>query len=124
MISLSKIAEAFEFFNTSVYEDRRYFNAEVLGKFYEYGIGTEQNFEKAIKCYKLAYERGRNNAALMSLGSIYYYGIGVEKDIGKAYEYYKIAAEKGNPAAFNKLGNMYLRGIHVEKDLNEALSYL
>jgi TPR repeat protein len=121
--SISKLQEAFEFFVREVYEKKNEYQAEVLGKFYEFGLATQKNYEKAIECYQISVNSG-NVDAYNSLGSLYYSGIGVPVDLSMAYDYFLKAANKGNHSALNKLGNMYLRGIYVEKDANQALSYL
>ena len=55
-----------------------------LGKCYENGHGVEQNYAEAVRCYKLAAEKGYAQA-ITYLGSCSYLGFGVERDYEKAF---------------------------------------
>src|SRR5256885_1364670 len=77
-----------------------------LGKYYEYGIGVEENKSEAINLYKKAAEYG-NLDALFKLGNFYSNGTGVEFNDEEAFGFYKEAAIKGHKAAQNKLGVIY-----------------
>ncbi len=76
-------------------------------------IGTDENLESAIKCYKeknyektfellnVSFSNGNLRASFF-LGDMYYYGINVSRDRDIAHEYYKKGEEHGDPwAKFN-----------------------
>lgn len=80
-----------------------------LGDFYQYGLGTEKNFEKSFDCYLKAAKK-ENDVAYYKLGQCYENGIGVAKNPDKAEEFYSIAALMGHPAAKNKVNSItYLK---------------
>jgi TPR repeat protein len=57
-------------------------NAQVaLGKAYQHGNGVPQNFEQAVKWYRLAAHQ-KNPRAMFNLGLAHYNGDGVEVDNG------------------------------------------
>ena len=88
-----------------------------IGKMYNYGIGTERNFEKAFEWFeRSAY--ADNKYALYSLGDMYYYGKGVEQNIEKAFQMYKRSADKGNPYGCYRTAKMLESGA-VEEDAGE-----
>ena len=90
-----------------------------LGIWYEFGLGTEQNFELALKWYEKAAEQGYA-AAYGNIGHLYYKGDGVEKDFQKFFKYSSIGADKNHPGCQYYLGFCYLKGIGVEKDYAKA----
>lgn len=90
-----------------------------LGIWYELGLGTEQNFELALKWFEKAAEQGYA-AAYGNIGNLYYKGDGVEKDFQKFFKYSSIGADKNHPGCQYNLGLCYLKGIGVEKDYAKA----
>ena len=54
-----------------------------IGNSYYKGDGIEQNYDRAVKYFTLAMERGVPNA-LFALGDCCYEGKGLEKDLDKA----------------------------------------
>jgi len=58
-----------------------------LGTIYEFGEEIEQNYDKAIKYYKMASEKGHCNA-MCYLGHMYGNGDGVERNYEEAIKYY------------------------------------
>ena len=90
-----------------------------LGIWYELGLGTEQNYELALKWFEKAAEQGYA-AAYGNIGNLYYKGDGIEKDFQKFFEYNSIGAEKNHPGCQYNLGLCYLKGIDVEKDYAKA----
>jgi len=93
-----------------------------LGLMYETGKGVEQDYEEAIKYYKMAIEKG-NGKAMNNLGRIYYNGDYAEQNYEEAIKYYKMAIEKGEEHAMNNLGIMYEHGHGVEQNYEEAIKY-
>lgn len=80
-----------------------------VGDSYQYGFGTEKNFEKAFDCYLKAAKKG-SDVAHYKLGQCYENGIGIEKNPQKAEEFYSIAALMGHQAAKNKVNRItYLK---------------
>lgn len=90
-----------------------------LGIWYELGLGTEQNFELALKWFEKAAEQGYA-AAYGNIGNLYYKGDGVEKDFQKFFKYSSIGADKNHPGCQYYLGLCYLKGVGVEKDYAKA----
>ncbi len=91
-----------------------------IGKMYDRGLGTEQDYSEAKKHY----EQAKNNKyAEFSLGNMYKYGNGVDIDHVKAAEYVRLSADKGMPYASYNLGNAYENGLGVEKDKNMSDKY-
>lgn len=91
----------------------------LLGTMYEMGCGVEQNYESAIKYYKLAAENGVE-MAFLNVGAFYQSGIGVPKDDKKAVEYFQAGANAGNMYCLNALGMCYKNGTGVQQDYKKA----
>jgi TPR repeat protein len=91
-----------------------------LGYCYQYGIGTQKDFNKAFKLYIKSAEQG-NSDAQNNLGYCYKNGIGTQIDVKKAIELYTLAAEQGNLSGQYNLGHCYEHGIGVTKDANRAV---
>ena len=91
----------------------------MLGAFYEKGIGTVQDFSLALEWYKhsatLEYP-----SAFGNIGRLYLFGVGVEKDPKIAFKYFKIGAEMNHASCQLLLGKCYLAGVGIEKNYNEA----
>ena len=81
----------------------------LLGGMYEDGKGVEQNWEEAMKYYKMAFEKG-NVYTMNNLGYMYQNGNYVEQNDGKAIKYYKMAVKKGDSVAMYNLGSIYEKG--------------
>ena len=91
-----------------------------LGALYYGGDrGFEQSFEKAVKLYKQAAERG-NQVAQENLGYCYYYGRDMDVDYEKAFQYFALGAFNGYPVSLYKIGDMYRKGLYVAKNPFEA----
>ena len=73
--------------------------------YYE-GKGVPQDYEEAVKWYRLAADRG-NADAQCNLGQMYYEGEGVPQDYNEAVNWFQLAADQGNgdaQEALRKLG--------------------
>ena len=91
-----------------------------LGALYYGGDrGFEQSFEKAVKLYKQAAERG-SQVAQENLGYCYYYGRDMDVDYEKAFQYFALGAFNGYPVSLYKIGDMYRKGLYVAKNPFEA----
>ena len=60
-----------------------------LGHCYAKGIGVVQDYEEALKYYKLASKDGEDYQAMYTVGTFYSLGKGVNKDHGEAFKWYK-----------------------------------
>ena len=90
-----------------------------IGKMYQQGYGTEQDYTEAALWFQKSVDLG-NQYAAYSLASLYYYGNGVEQDYYRAFELYRFAAEKGNAYAQYQLAQMLNEGIGTAKDISSA----
>ena len=61
---------------------------------YTKGQGVAQDFEKALKWYRMAVEQG-DGQAQFNLGVLYWNGQGVAKDPTKALQWYEKAWKQG-----------------------------
>lgn len=93
-----------------------------IGKMYSYGLGTEQDYEKAFEYFLSSAEKD-NKYAQFSLANMSYYGNGVERDLGQAYSWYLKSATKGQPYSAYAVAQMYSKGEYVSKDENIAQEY-
>jgi hypothetical protein len=94
----------------------------LIGCMYKNGEYFKQDYQEAIKYYKMAIGKG-NDYAMFSLGGMYHYGIGIERNYTEAIKYYKIAIVKGNGHAMNAIGWMYHNGTGLRKNYYEAIKY-
>jgi len=67
---------------------------------YQNGHGVEQDFNEAMKWYRLAAEQGLP-IAQSNLGAMFATGRGVSKDDVKAYMWFNVAASNGQPEGVN-----------------------
>ena len=69
-----------------------------IGKMFCYGLGTEQDYEKAFEWFERSAKQ-KNKFAQFSLANLYYYGSGVEKDLSQAFLWYQRSSSQGQPYA-------------------------
>ena len=93
-----------------------------IGKMHCYGLGTQQDYEKAFEWFLKSAKEG-NKFAQYSLGNLYYYGNGTDKDLSQAFHWYMKSAEQGQPYASYSIAQMYNKGEYVFKDENQAQEY-
>ena len=93
-----------------------------IGKMHCYGLGTEQNYEKAFEWFLKSAQEG-NKFAQYSLANLYYYGNGAEKNLKEAFGWYMRSAKQGQPYAAYAVGNMYENGESAEKDKKKSQGY-
>ncbi len=93
-----------------------------LGDRYYYGVGVDEDYQKAVVWYRKAAEQG-NVLGQCNLGFMYANGYGVAKDYQQAVAWYRKAAEQGNADGQNNLGIMYENGDGVAKDTQQAIEW-
>ena len=94
----------------------------LLGRFYELGIGIEQDAQEGLNRIIEAAEAG-DAEAQWELGRRYGEGDGVTKDPIEAVKWYSEAAEQGHVWAQVVLGAFYEEGDGVEADMAEAIKW-
>lgn len=87
--------------------------------YYDGDRGFDQDFTKAVECYKLAAAKGSRQAQ-ENLGYCYYYGRNMPVDHEKAFHCFALGAFDGHLISLYKIGDMYRNGFYVEKDPTEA----
>ena len=93
-----------------------------IGKMHCYGLGTEQDYEKAFEWFLKSAHEG-NKFAQYSLANLYYYGNGVEKDLSQAFLWYRKSSEQGQPYAPYAVAQMYDKGEYVSQSEETAQRY-
>lgn len=93
-----------------------------IGKMHCYGLGTEQNYEKAFEWFLKSAQEG-NKFSQYSLANLYYYGNGAEKNLKEAFGWYMRSAKQGQPYASYAVAQMYSKGEYVEHDEKTAQEY-
>ena len=93
-----------------------------IGKMHCYGLGTEQNYEKAFEWFLKSAQEG-NKFSQYSLANLYYYGNGAERNLKEAFGWYVRSAKQGQPYAAYAVGNMYENGESAEKDKKKSQGY-
>jgi len=89
---------------------------------YADGKGVPQDYQEAVKWYRLAAAQG-NTPAQYSLGLAYERGQGVPQDYQEAVKWYRLAAAQGNESAPVNLGVMYTKGRGVRQDFVRAYAW-
>lgn len=92
------------------------------GKMQCYGLGTEQNYEKAFQWF-LKSAQEDNKFAQYSLANLCYYGTGVEKDLSQAFLWYQKSSSQGQPYASYAIAQMYNKGEYVCQSEETAQRY-
>ena len=93
-----------------------------IGKMFCYGLGTEQDYEKAFEWFQKSAKQ-KNKFAQFGLANLYYYGSGVEKDLSQAFLWYQRSSSQGQPYAAYSIAQMYRYGEYVTKDNDTAQRY-
>ena len=93
-----------------------------IGKMFCYGLGTEQDYQKAFEWFERSAKQ-KNKFAQFSLANLYYYGNGVEKDLSQAFLWYQRSSSQGQPYAAYYIAQMYRYGEYVTKDNDTAQRY-
>ncbi len=109
---LKQLAERDDFPNTLI----------MLAGRYEYGNGTPQDGQEAVRWDEKAVDTGIlfGNECI---GMMYFYGRGVEQDYEKAFEYFTKDDHRKSDCTLYALGEMYRLGLYVEQDLEGSNNY-
>ncbi|MBN2496808.1 MAG: sel1 repeat family protein [Deltaproteobacteria bacterium] len=92
-------------------------NAQIqMGECYTHGHGVIQDYQEAMKWFRMAAESG-DARAQYRLGRCYHEGKLVIRNEAEAFKWYRVAAEQGEPSAQFELGEKYRSGTGVEKDM-------
>ncbi|MEP6933430.1 MAG: SEL1-like repeat protein [Nitrospirota bacterium] len=90
-----------------------------LGLMYDTGEGVTQDYQEAVRWYRLAAAQGHANAQF-NLAVMYAHGYGVVQDYQEAIRLYQALAEQGEADAQTNLASMYAHGQGVAHDYQEA----
>ena len=93
----------------------------LMGTFYESGIGVEPDYNKAFEYYSKAAENGVE-IAYLSMGAYYQSGYGVPQDLQMAVKCYQLGADAGNMYCLNALAMCYKNGQGVKQDYKKAFN--
>ena len=93
-----------------------------IGKMFCYGLGTEQDYEKAFEWFERSAKQ-KNKFAQFSLANLYYYGSGVEKDLSQAFLWYQRSSSRGQPYASYAVAQMYSKGEYVSENEDTVQRY-
>ena len=86
-----------------------------VGAMYENGEGVTQDYQEAVKWYRLSAAQG-DATAQSNLGGMYRDGKGVLQDYREALKWFRMAAAQGDEIAQASLGAMYATGRGVIQD--------
>lgn len=86
-----------------------------VGTMYEHGQGVAQDYQEAVKWYRLSAAQGLA-VAQQNLGAMYRDGKGVLQDYREALKWFRMAASQGDASAQASLGAMYGLGQGVIQD--------
>jgi hypothetical protein len=91
-----------------------------LGLMYDSGQGVTQDYQEAVRWYRLAAAQGYADAQF-NLAVMYANGYGVAQDYQEAIRLYQALAAQGEADAQTKLGLMHANGQGVTQDYQEAI---
>ncbi|CAG8540495.1 5848_t:CDS:2 [Ambispora leptoticha] len=90
-----------------------------VGNFYQFGEGTEVNYESAFSYYQKSASHG-NAIGIYYLGLCHEKGCGTNPNSKQAFELYKLSASVGFPEAQYMLATCYYRGYGTRISLQKA----
>ena len=93
-----------------------------IGKMHAVGLGTVQDYEKAVGWFDTAVSKNHKYAQY-SLAGLYYRGQGVEQDFQRSFDLYCQAAAQHVPYASYELAKMYRDGIGTERNAENSELY-
>lgn len=91
-----------------------------LGVMHFVGQGFTQNFDEAIKWFRLSAEQG-NAKAQFNLGAMYFSGQGTAQDYNEALKSFRLSADQGYSKAQVNLAEMYRQGQGGDQNFEEAV---
>lgn len=92
----------------------------ILGCFYNTGIGTVQDTDKAFAWFEKSANQGFNKA-IYNLAKCYELGKGTTVNLHKSAELFKKLCNYNFIPSYNILGIYYIKGLGVEKDVKKAI---
>jgi hypothetical protein len=92
------------------------------GMMYDFGVGVEQDSQKAFNNYLLAANTGYPPAQ-WEVGLMYETGKGTDESKEKAFDHFLAAANNGHTPAQWKVGLMYMNGQSTTRDEEKAFQY-
>lgn len=92
------------------------------GMMYDFGVGVEQDLQKAFTHYLLAAKK-EYTPAQWEVGLMYETGRGTDKSNEKAFTHFLAAADKGYTPAQWKVGIKYMNGAGTTRDAEKAFYY-
>ncbi|MEC8460708.1 MAG: tetratricopeptide repeat protein [Pseudomonadota bacterium] len=87
----------------------------LLGVYYESGIGTPVNYQKAFDYYTLSANQGYA-LAQSNLGYMYINGLGMKKSVERALEWFEKSAKQGNAQGAYNLSLIYYDQFLISQD--------
>jgi uncharacterized protein len=96
---------------------------DLMGGYYELGIGVRKNIKVAFKYRMLAAEQGLDQAQY-NIGVMYRDGTGVKRDLKKSFAWFEKAASQGYGDGELNLGYCYLNGIGTDMSYDKAYEWL
>lgn len=94
-----------------------------LAFMYQNAIGTEENYQEAMRWYTASAEQGYV-IAQFNLGHMYQNGLGILlPSYRQALYWYEKAAEQNYAQAQNNIGYLYQNGLGVDQDYKKAAEY-
>ncbi|MBR4676871.1 MAG: sel1 repeat family protein [Bacteroidales bacterium] len=90
-----------------------------LALLYEYGDGTDQDYERAFNWYQKAANLNNINA-WVKMGDCYYYGNGADQNYKTAFTWYQKAANKKNVEAYCRMGKCFEFGTGAAQNIKTA----
>jgi TPR repeat protein len=95
-----------------------------LGRMYRYGLGADEDIQKALEYFSRSAKHGNINAkrmiAIKQLSGEY-----LPQDVNKAVETLTELAENGDAMSAYRLGKLYLFGTDgIERDVPQAIQWL
>ena len=94
----------------------------IMGLYYTWGKGVEQNYEAAFQWSKKAAEQGIP-IAQNNLGELYCSGYGTELNYEEGFKWYQKAAEQGWASAQKNVAMLYMTGKGIEQDVDQAIEW-
>ncbi len=88
---------------------------------YHNGQGVPQDYQEAVRWYRLAIQNQGCCGAQINLGNLHEHGKGVLQDYEETVRLYRVGAERGISIGQNLLGEMYFYGKGVPQDFIQAI---
>ena len=96
---------------------------DVMGYYYETGMGVQRNDNEALKWYQRAANQ-QSSYGMFNVGEFYKEGRGgLEKDYAKAMTWYRKSADLDDAMAMTAIGEMYQDGLGVGVDGDRAVKW-